>query len=372
MIDVLLLEDSADDADLLRAELKRSGCEVAIRRVDERSDFLDELNSPPQVIVADFQLPQYCALEALDDVRERDGSVPFIIFSGEIDEEIAIAALSKGADDFVMKDRPRRLAAAIERAMDRAAKRTREREDAKAMRAMVEALQSLSEQRRRLLNRLASAQEDERKRIAGDVHDDHIQMMTAISLRIQLLAEDPSRPDVGDELEEITGLLSQGITRLRRFIFDLYPDSLIDEGLGRALKPYLESVAEEWGTSIEIDMRLDGEPHREIEVAAFRILQEALTNVRKHAEASQIAIETKISDDSVAFVVEDNGGGFDVSLSADPNHIGLRTMRDRAELAGGYLEVGPASIGGTRVEFWIPCGGVEGVAISHGERDLSR
>lgn len=367
MIDVLLLEDSVDDADLLRAELKRSGCEVTIRRVDERSDFLDELNNPPQLIVADYQLPQYCALEALSDVRERDEHVPFIIFSGEIDEEIAIAALSNGADDFVMKDRPRRLAAAIERAMDRAARWTREQEDAKAMRAMVEALQSLSEQRRRLLNRLTSAQEDERKRIAGDVHDDHIQMMTAISLRIQLLAEDPSRPDAGDEFKEITDLLSEGITRLRRFIFDLYPDSLIEEGLRRALKPYLESVSVEWGTAIELKMRADGEPHREIEVAAFRILQEALTNVRKHAEASRIVIETEISDDSVGFVVEDDGCGLDPSLPADSSHIGIRTMRDRAELAGGYLEVGPASIGGTRVEYWIPCGGVEGVATSHGE-----
>lgn len=365
MIDLLLLEDSADDADLLRAELKRSGCEVAIRRVDERSDFLNELNKPPHLIVADFQLPQYSALEALDDVRKRDEFVPFIIFSGEIDEEIAIAALSEGADDFVMKDRPRRLAAAVQRAMDRAAKRTREQEDAKAMRAMVEALHSLSEQRRRLLNRLASAQEDERKRIAGDVHDDHIQMMTAISLRIQLLAEDPSRPDARDELEEITDLLAEGITRLRRFIFDLYPDSLIDEGLGMILKPYLESVSEAWGKQIKVAMRVDGEPDREIEVAAFRILQEALTNVHKHAEASVIVIDTTISADSVAVVIEDNGCGLGPSASADPSHIGIRTMRDRAELAGGYLEVGPADIGGTRVEYWIPCGAVEGVASSH-------
>lgn len=367
MIDILLLEDSIDDAVLLRTELTRSGREVAIRRVDNRSDFLDELNNPYHLIVADDQLPQYCALEALNDVRKRDENIPFVIFSGEIDEETAVAALNEGADDVVMKDRPRLLAAAIERAMERAARRAREQEDAEAMLAMVEALQSLSEQRKRLLNRLASAQEDERKRIAGDVHDDHIQMMTAIALRVRLLAEDPYRPSAKDELEEIADLLSQGITRLRRFIFDLYPDSLINEGLGHVLKQYLKSISEDWGISIEVKMSGDGEPGREIEVVAFRILQEALTNVRKHAEASRIVVEAKITDESVGFFIEDDGRGIDSTLPANPNHIGIRTMRDRAEFSGGYLKVGPASIGGTRVEFWIPCGEVEGVANFYNE-----
>ncbi|RIK09124.1 MAG: hypothetical protein DCC49_07450 [Acidobacteria bacterium] len=367
MIDVLLLEDSSDDAALLSAELRRSGFEATIRRVDERSDFLDELNDPPEIIVADNHLPQYCALEALEDVRERDKSIPFIIFSGAIEEETAIEALKKGADDFVMKDRPRRLATAIQFALDRAAKRAREQEDAEAMRAMVDALQSLSEQRRRLLDRLASAQEDERRRIAGNVHDDHIQMMTAISLRIQLLAEDLSRPDVKEELEEITDLLAQGITRLRRFIFDLYPDSLIDEGLAKTLRPYIETLSEEWGIRIEIAIRHDGEPDRDIEVIAFRILQEALTNVHKHAEANRIEIEAMIAASGTRFVIEDDGCGIGAPVPSDPSHIGLRTMRDRAELAGGFLEIGEASIGGTRVEYWIPSGEVKGVASAHVE-----
>lgn len=368
MIDLLLIEDNADDAMLLNAELKKSGCDAAIRRVEDRDSFLRALEHPPQVVVADYRLPQYGAIEALSDLRERFELTPFIIFSGEIDEDVALKALSSGADDFVMKDRPRRLAAAIERALHRSEKLSKERRDAEAMRAMVDALHSLSEQRRSLLERLTSAQEDERRRIAGDVHDDHIQMMTAISLRIQLLNEDHSRFDVREELAEITDLLTQGITRLRRFIFDLYPDILVEEGLEVALGPYIESVAADFDLEIDLSIDSSGAPERQIEIVAFRILQEALTNVRKHAEACKVVIAGDLSPEGVRFLIEDDGCGLKGSEREGLSHIGIRTMRDRAELAGGFLEVGKASLGGARVEYWIPCGEIVGVS-SHSHED---
>lgn len=361
VMDILLLEDNPDDAELLAAELNRSGCDATIRRAGSHAAFLRELETPPQVVIADYKIPQYSAIDGLKATRERYQDVPFIIFSGEIPENLAIEALEMGADDFVMKDRPRRLVIAMKRAIQRAQQREKEKRDAAAMEAMVDALRLLSEQRRMLLERLTSAQEDERRRIAVDVHDDHIQMLTAISLQVQLLREDLSTANLESELGEIADLLARGISRLRRFIFELYPDSLMTDGLASMLEDYVVATMTDAGISAAVDLKVTGEPERQAEILAFRILQEAITNIKKHAQATHMLLSATITDCGVRILVEDDGRGMENANVDRPTHIGIRTMRDRVNLAGGYLQIKRSTLGGTRVDYWIPSGAMDGV-----------
>ena len=114
---VLILEDSIDDAELVLRQLRRAGFDPDWRRVQREPDFLRNLEPPPEIILADYSMPQFSALRALTLLKERDLDIPFIIISGTIGEEQAVKAMQQGADDYLLKDRPARLGEAVKRAL---------------------------------------------------------------------------------------------------------------------------------------------------------------------------------------------------------------------------------------------------------------
>ncbi len=114
---ILILEDNADDADLLILELKDSGFEVEWQRVDSRQGFLSSLNFDLDIIFADYMLPQFNALEALKLLKEHGYDVPFIVVTGNINQEIAAACMRQGAADYLLKDRLSRLGEATRQAL---------------------------------------------------------------------------------------------------------------------------------------------------------------------------------------------------------------------------------------------------------------
>jgi len=124
---VLILEDRPEDAELVLAHLRRAGFELESRRVDTETDYLAELTTLPDVIIADYQMPQFTGLRALQLLRERGIDIPFIMMSGTIGEEVAVTAMKEGAADYVMKDRPTRLGQAVRRALEEKALRDAKR-----------------------------------------------------------------------------------------------------------------------------------------------------------------------------------------------------------------------------------------------------
>jgi signal transduction histidine kinase len=210
------------------------------------------------------------------------------------------------------------------------------------------------EDRRRLLLRLEEAQEEERRRIAADIHDDSIQVMTAADMRAQLLAQQIQDPDVRAEAQELRELIRSAVERLRLLLFELRPPALDREGLVSALRAYAGD-----GTPVpEIVDGLDGEPPSEIRGILFRIAQEAVTNARKHASAETITVSIATEDGGVSVIVRDDGRGFDVSAleAPAPGHIGLPAMVERAELAGGRCRIESRPGDGTTVQAWVPVG----------------
>jgi PAS domain S-box-containing protein len=212
------------------------------------------------------------------------------------------------------------------------------------------------EQRRALLTRLEQAQEQERRRIAADIHDDSIQVMSAVDMRLQMLERQVDDDDAVKAIDEIKDTVQLAIDRLRHLLFELRPPVLDREGLAPALEIYLERMASETGIGVELVDQTRTEPPPELRATAFRIAQEALSNIRKHANASRVVVTLTGSDHDVTARIEDDGDGFDRARAdvSEPGHLGLSTMRERAELAGGSFAIDSAPGAGTRVEFRLP------------------
>jgi PAS domain S-box-containing protein len=210
-------------------------------------------------------------------------------------------------------------------------------------------------ERRALLAHLVAAAEEERARIAGDIHDDSIQAITAAGMRLQIMRkslDDPVQLAVLDELEETIQL---SIARLRHLLFELRPPVLDNEGLSAAVEMYLREAEDQGETRYRLDDKLTSQPSLETRTILYRIIQEALTNVRKHARASTATVSLRERDEGYAVRVSDDGGGFaGGSAAAEPGHLGLASMRERATLAGGWLRVDAVPSEGTTVEAWIP------------------
>jgi len=228
--------------------------------------------------------------------------------------------------------------------------RTKRVED--RLRGSLDVLRRTMEDRRQLLLRLEDAQEEERRRIASDIHDDPIQVMSAADIRAQSLARRIEDPDLRREAEELHDVIRSSVERLRHLLFELRPPALDREGLVPALRAYMGNA----DPVPEIEDAMPFEPPPELRAILFRIAQEAIANARKHASATTIRVSIAGQDGGVRMVVTDDGHGFDVGVieSPEPGHIGLPTMIERAQLAGGRCEIESEPGQGTSVRVWLP------------------
>jgi len=235
------------------------------------------------------------------------------------------------------------------------------------LRWSLDVLRRTLQQRRELAQRLQHAQEAERRQIAADIHDDPIQVMSAVDMRLQMLQGFPESV-TPEALAEIEHEVAEAIERLRSLLFELRPTALERDGLVAALRLYLEHTAKATGWSVSVHDELESAPAADMAALLYRIAQEAVVNARKHAEAGSVRIEAVDAADGIVVRVIDDGRGFVPDLQSDPEpgHLGLSTMVERAELAGGWARVISAPGQGTRVECWLP------VDVASGDPDLTR
>lgn len=214
-------------------------------------------------------------------------------------------------------------------------------------------------ERRDLQQRLITAQEDERRRIARELHDQMGQHLTALGLGLKRIKDETPDPsptrDQLRSLQSLTGLIGREIHHLA---LELRPTALDDLGLSAALANYTEGWSNR--ADIKIDFHTAGlngsRLSPEIETALYRIVQEALTNVQKHARARSVSVVLLQSGTQISAVIEDDGSGFEVGAISDPaNHrLGMLGMRERVELVGGSLVVESSPGLGTTVISRIP------------------
>ncbi|MGZ8578186.1 MAG: sensor histidine kinase [Actinomycetota bacterium] len=216
-------------------------------------------------------------------------------------------------------------------------------------------LHRVTTQRLLLLEQLVRTQEQERHRIAEEIHDDPVQTLTAIGIRLGMARSKLRDPKDAAAMERLESLVSSAIGRLRALIFELVPQSLEHDGLAAALTGYLEQVAVDTGIAWELDDSTARELPLELRTMLYRIAQEALSNVSRHSDASNVRIVLEGSDDGFSVRIEDDGRGFDPGATTTaPGHMGLPSMYERAEMAGGWCRITSDLGKGTAVEIWIP------------------
>jgi signal transduction histidine kinase len=222
-------------------------------------------------------------------------------------------------------------------------------------------LQQSAQERAMLLDRTVTAQEAERKRIARELHDSLGQYLTALRLGFAdiepLCASNEAAQQRLAQLKRLAGEIGRELSRIA---WELRPRALDDLGLRVAVTQYLEEWAERSRLHIDLEVNLgDSRLPQAVETAAFRVLQEAITNVVKHSGADRVGVILEATDKELRLIVEDNGRGFDAAgSSADLDlgigHLGLLGVRERLALAGGSLEVESSPQGGTTVYARIP------------------
>jgi signal transduction histidine kinase len=210
-----------------------------------------------------------------------------------------------------------------------------------------------SRERGKLLAHIVEAQEDERRRIAVDVHDDYLQSLTAVRMQLERLRDGIDSPEQRESASRLVQDVSATTERMRSLVFDLRPPALDWAGVASALRLYLEETQERFGIGFQLDSRLDEEPPPEVRLIAYRIAQEAITNVVKHAQASSIEVALAARDGGLHTTIRDDGRGVE-SAPSSSRSFGLAAMRERAEAAGGWWRIDSTPGAGTTVEFWLP------------------
>ncbi|HET7731119.1 MAG TPA: ATP-binding protein [Usitatibacter sp.] len=474
---ILLVEDSADDAELLGFALRTAPFTPSLRRVETEADFAAALDdAPPDVILCDYHLPRFSMTRALQIVREERGlDVPFIVVSRLIGEEAAVDAMQRGANDYLLKGRLGRLGAAIEAALERNAARREALRAQEALRRIdllnrsllnsismriavldargvvvaanrawrefhraaggegdavgvdylaqlaagedlsvaetragiesvmkrlepryaieyeragrggarwemlraepledsehgavvsVEdvtprimsrlALQDALQRVQRISKRLLTVQEEERRALALELHDDLGQSLAAQKIALHQLRERLAATAEAEPLRACQEITDDILARVRGIAYALRPPQLDQLGLAAALQALARAQRE--ATGVEVECRcapLPQRPPMAVENACFRIAQEALNNATRHGRATQVVIEVEVKDRILRLAVRDNGVGFEEAEASQravrSGSLGLIGMAERAELAGGRLRIRSVAGAGTTV-----------------------
>src|SRR2546423_4788583 len=214
-------------------------------------------------------------------------------------------------------------------------------------------LQRIEAERRRSGRLVLRAQEEERKRVARDLHDEVNQALTAILLRLQALMQDAPSPAVERELSQLKRLVNQAMEELLQLARQLRPSALDDHGLLPALEGQVRRFGEQHG--IEARLQTEGESDGlgdDQQLVGYRVAQEALANVARHARATRVDVDLTTRDGGIDLCVRDDGRGFDATLP--PSGLGLEGMAERARLVGGGLSVYSSAGRGTTGALHVP------------------
>jgi two-component system sensor histidine kinase DegS len=204
---------------------------------------------------------------------------------------------------------------------------------------------------------MIQAQEAERKRLSRQMHDGPAQalsnfiLQTDIAMRLFDVDSEKARSELGN----LKGAATTTFKQVREFIFELRPMMLDDLGFIPTVKRYVDALQEQ--IEIDVHVQITGmerrlEPY--LEVMIFRAIQELLGNAVRYSEASQIRVQVDIGDHDVRVVVDDNGKGFDLNILDTDSSMGLKLIRDRVEMLGGYFDIGSVIGQGTQVAFQVP------------------
>jgi len=362
---ILVVDDEPANVQLLERILGQAGHTNVRGITDPRqvAHALDEFHA--DIVLLDLLMPHMDGFAVMEHLRSRiseSSRLPILVLTADITTDSKRHSLAAGASDFLTKPFDHvEVLLRVKNLLDthflylrvisqNELLETTVKERTRELRESFDDLRRIDEQRRLLLSHLVDAQEDERRRIAADVHDDSIQQMVAVGLRLSGLRPHLADPDAANVLERLEETVRQAIARLRHLVFELRPPALESEGLAAAIAQYAHESRLENGFELHMENRLIDEPSTETRATAYRIAQEALVNVRKHARAHRVDVILEAKDRGLYVQIRDDGQGIPPHrlVGTQVGHLGCTAMRERAELAGGWWTIGSAGGRGRR------------------------
>jgi signal transduction histidine kinase len=390
IISVLLVEDNAADAGLIRALLDDASAPVfELTHVTQLSHIPAALSRKRfDVILLDLSLPDAFGMDTVMRAHSMSPNTPIVVMSNMGDQDTAVKAVQIGAQDYLFKGSVdtnllvRSVRYAIERKrtetmrealLDEFDQRVRERtgelllaneklqQEIEERKRVEQMLRESEQQLRKLSSQLMTAQENERKRISRELHDELGQSLTIIKMRLRFIQENLMNDQtvLREECENSMLYINQVIENMRRLSQDLSPSILEDLGLAAALRCVIGNFTKNSTIQIAQDIAdINDLLPQDSQIILYRILQEALTNISKHSVAVQASVVIRSHADRVSFSVEDNGKGFPIEQNAARNAtqkgLGLKSMSERVRMLGGSLNVWSQEGKGTRINFSIP------------------
>jgi len=352
-LNILHLEDSELDHRLVCRALQNDGVQFTIQRVDTLEGFTQATAAQHfDAILADYRLPGFTALEAWTSLAGLENRPPFILLSGAIGESAAVAAIQRGISDYLPKDNLKNLGRVIARAI----------EVFQAKKAQAQAARELAASEKRLAQfaeHLQSAIENERAAIAREIHDDIGGSLAAVRLDLSWLTRrvGTADPEIRDHLQTATDMLQHAIGASQRIMMNLRP-AILDQGLQAAIGWLAESFQRRTGVKVSLQMHCTPrEFDKAIELTAYRTAQEALTNISKYAQCSAVSIELSDAEEVLTLEISDNGKGIGQEALDNPGAYGIRGLKERAKVVGGWLDLSTRAGAGTTVILGIPLDG---------------
>lgn len=347
-VKVLHLEDSEIDHRLLVRAVRESGLQAQFLRLDEQAAFMDALHTQSfDIILMDFRLPGFTALEAWSEVQSLPSHPPCVIVSGAIGEQAAVNAIQTGISDYLHKDRIAEIGRVIQRAMHL---HKTEEERIKVQQAL-----SLSEQRiRELARHLQTSLEAERAAISREIHDDIGGSLTALKLDLAWIKRHSEHQPTLTRLVAAEEMLSLALAATQRIMQNTRP-AILDQGLSACVEWLVAGHSRRTGKTVNLinDLTSEALPDA-FRLAAYRIVQEALTNAGKYAPESDVSVEVSDAGGTLTIEIRDSGPGFELNRLQSSRGFGLKGLSERAESIGGWLDISSTPKRGTSITLTAP------------------
>lgn len=348
---ILFLEDSSTDVELMKFELKKAKVNYVSESAETETAFVAAIkNFVPDIILSDYSLPSFDGMKAFKLFKEQKLMIPFILVTGNISEQLALDCLNEGIDDFILKTSFGRIPKAIKRAIE---KKNTEKEKERISIELIESQIQL----RKLVNEIQVAREVERAHIAREIHDELGQELTALKMDVGWVIhkQDVSNDTVIKKLNGMLLLCDGIIDTVRRLSSDLRPAIIDDLGLIAALEWKCNDFEGKTGIPCQfISSMKERKFENHFSINAFRILQETLTNVSRHAAANSVTVTVSENETELLLEVTDNGKGINNENIKSGKTLGIAGMRERAALLGGELTITGTPNKGTITKLTLP------------------
>lgn len=345
---VLHLEDSAIDHELACLALRRAPARHMLTRVDTLPALLACLREQAfDIVLADYRLRGFTAIDAWKQARQLPTHPPFVLLSGAIGEAAAVEAMRMGFADYLLKDDIARLPRVIARTMEMAQAQRGRQQAAAELAASEQRLAELAEH-------LQATIEEERAAIAREIHDDVGGALTAARFDLAWITRHATDAALAAHAQSANDMLQHALGASQRIMMSLRPP-VLDQGLIAAVQWLAQTFERRTGTPTRVRAGPEDPPiPTALQLVAYRTVQEALTNVQKHAQARSVRVELSAHDGHMLLEVVDDGVGMPPEALAKTRSFGLRGLRERARRAGGWLDVSSQGERGTSIILTLP------------------